>query len=582
MASKVVGDLVVRLEAQTEKFNRAMDRARDANRRFERQSRASKTAVDSMAGALRAMLPALSAAALINFTRRTIELGDAMSKQARILGLTVAEYSALGFASKQAGVEQDALFKAVKTFGDLAGEAALKGTGELVDALDVLKVSLRDGVSGQLKPTSQLLAEFAAELNKVEDPMLKISLAADAFGARGVAIVNLLPELAQGFDQVKRSAAAAGVLIDEATGAALERAQNRIDVFLNRIQNVSILGAGALIQVFDPDIEQQIDNVSAKLAQVRQTYEAALARGTDAVGLQRIADEYTFIEGQLRDLQRVKEKNEKLDKTATTDAEELLRRYQELTEIGKKSRSSRAGAGRGVLADFELGPLGGGRSVRGRRRPALDYEIGIGPLEGGFKTFRKELTDTQAVLVDGTRSTMSQFTSTIGEALTAGEFRFDRFAQSVLGSLTQIITSALLTKFIATPLLGLFGATPSADGNAFSNGRVVPFARGGVVNRPTLFPMANGAGLMGEAGPEAVLPLKRTASGRLGVEASGGGGSVFAPSVVINYQSSAGAGQEDSQAPRELGAEVRRQLEEFWRVQFRRETRTGGVLNPIA
>jgi len=104
LASKVVGDLVVRLEAQTEKFNRAMDRARDANRRFERQSRASKTAVDSMAGALRAMLPALSAAALVNFTRRTIELGDAMSKQARILGLTVAEYSALGFASKQAGV----------------------------------------------------------------------------------------------------------------------------------------------------------------------------------------------------------------------------------------------------------------------------------------------------------------------------------------------------------------------------------------------------------------------------------------------------------------------------------------------
>ena len=49
------------------------------------------------------------------------------------------------------------------------------------------------------------------------------------------------------------------------------------------------------------------------------------------------------------------------------------------------------------------------------------------------------------------------------------------------------------------------------------------FARGGaftntVVDRPTLFPMADGAGLMGEAGPEAVLPLTRLANGELGVK----------------------------------------------------------------
>jgi lambda family phage tail tape measure protein len=61
---------------------------------------------------------------------------------------------------------------------------------------------------------------------------------------------------------------------------------------------------------------------------------------------------------------------------------------------------------------------------------------------------------------------------------------------------------------------------PNAMGNALSGGRVVPFARGGVVTGPTLFPMANGAGLMGEAGPEGILPLTRI-NGRLGVEATG-------------------------------------------------------------
>ncbi|OIM91619.1 hypothetical protein BLN97_26470 [Bradyrhizobium elkanii] len=63
----------------------------------------------------------------------------------------------------------------------------------------------------------------------------------------------------------------------------------------------------------------------------------------------------------------------------------------------------------------------------------------------------------------------------------------------------------------------LFGpVAPSALGNIFSRGNIVPFARGGVVTRPTLFPMANGGtGLMGEAGEEAVMPLRRGPDGRL-------------------------------------------------------------------
>ncbi|MDX0218602.1 hypothetical protein GOC40_11430 [Sinorhizobium meliloti] len=84
---------------------------------------------------------------------------------------------------------------------------------------------------------------------------------------------------------------------------------------------------------------------------------------------------------------------------------------------------------------------------------------------------------------------------------------------------------------------GLFGGGSSdpwaglrmANGGVFSAGRVTAFAKGGaftnqVVDRPTLFPFAKGAGLMGEAGPEAIMPLRRDASGRLGVSAAIGGG----------------------------------------------------------
>ncbi|UWS78196.1 phage tail tape measure protein [Phaeobacter sp. G2] len=70
------------------------------------------------------------------------------------------------------------------------------------------------------------------------------------------------------------------------------------------------------------------------------------------------------------------------------------------------------------------------------------------------------------------------------------------------------------------------GLLPFADGAAFSQGRVVPFARGGIVSAPTSFPMRGGTGLMGEAGPEAILPLSRGTDGSLGVRSQGGGTTV--------------------------------------------------------
>lgn len=77
---------------------------------------------------------------------------------------------------------------------------------------------------------------------------------------------------------------------------------------------------------------------------------------------------------------------------------------------------------------------------------------------------------------------------------------------------------------------------PYADGGAFYNGRVIPFASGGLVSSPTMFPMAEGMGLMGEAGPEAIMPLQRGADGKLGVRAAGGGqgGVVIHQTITID------------------------------------------------
>jgi lambda family phage tail tape measure protein len=91
----------------------------------------------------------------------------------------------------------------------------------------------------------------------------------------------------------------------------------------------------------------------------------------------------------------------------------------------------------------------------------------------------------------------------------------------------------------------------AAKGKAFNRGKVLPFARGGVVSGPTIFPMAQGAGLMGEAGPEAVMPLKRTSGGELGVKADGMG-----TTVIINNNTNQQAQVSETNTPNGKVVEV--------------------------
>ncbi|EMH4135249.1 phage tail tape measure protein [Serratia nevei] len=135
--------------------------------------------------------------------------------------------------------------------------------------------------------------------------------------------------------------------------------------------------------------------------------------------------------------------------------------------------------------------------------------------------------------------------------------------QSIVQQLIDLAMQALLTRtFLSTFMSiggGLLGGAASAGAGAAGSGAMgmptgwqgyVPNAKGGVyaspslsafsgqiVSNPTLFAFARGAGLMGEAGPEAIMPLKRGADGSLGVRAIGGGQQpAAAPNVYITIE----------------------------------------------
>ena len=94
---------------------------------------------------------------------------------------------------------------------------------------------------------------------------------------------------------------------------------------------------------------------------------------------------------------------------------------------------------------------------------------------------------------------------------------------------------------------------------------------GGIVNQPTIFPMQNGMGLMSEAGPEAIMPLKRGKDGKLGVASTGGG----LGNITVNVDASNSSVQGDDGNSRQLGELIAAAIQS----KLVEEQRPGGILS---
>lgn len=154
-----------------------------------------------------------------------------------------------------------------------------------------------------------------------------------------------------------------------------------------------------------------------------------------------------------------------------------------------------------------------------------------GSMTSGFSSGLKRAMD--GLVMDGMK--LSDALSMLGKSM------LDAAYSAAIKPLNQGIASAL-SSGISSLVSGLL---PFADGAPFAQGRVMPFAQGGVVASPVSFPMRGGTGLMGEAGPEAIMPLARGPDGRLGVRSGGGGRPV---TVVMNIATPDVAGFERSRA----------------------------------
>lgn len=148
------------------------------------------------------------------------------------------------------------------------------------------------------------------------------------------------------------------------------------------------------------------------------------------------------------------------------------------------------------------------------------------------KDWTKSMSDAVTQVFGGMEDALANF-------VTTGKLSFTDFANSVIADLARIAIRASITGPLSSMLGGFFGAptAASANGNVFTG---ISDYSGQIVTRPTLFTYSSHlrafakGGVMGEAGPEAVMPLRRMSNGRLGVESSGSGVNVPINIEVVN------------------------------------------------
>ena len=198
---------------------------------------------------------------------------------------------------------------------------------------------------------------------------------------------------------------------------------------------------------------------------------------------------------------------------------------------------------------------------------------GLPPLDTGdnspLKSFAKSAFDLAKQTEEAFVNAFKGMEDALVKFVQTGKLNFSDLARSIIADITRMFVRFAIVQPLFHGITG--GRFKNANGNVIDAGNTIKqYARGGIVNKPTLFPMANGMGLMGEAGPEAIMPLKRGANGKLGVQSSGGVGN-----IVVNVDASGSSVEGDSAQSEQFG----RALAAAIQSEIVQQQRPGGLLS---
>ncbi|MEL5382872.1 phage tail tape measure protein [Serratia ureilytica] len=213
-----------------------------------------------------------------------------------------------------------------------------------------------------------------------------------------------------------------------------------------------------------------------------------------------------------------------------------------------------------------------------------DYTAG---LKKGMMDWSANAGNVYGQVKDATTRTFDGMTGMLTNFVTTGKASFNDFAKSVLSDLaSMMIKMAMFNALKAgmnffAPSGNDPGQVPmfaNAKGGVYSSPSLSAYS-GQIVSNPTMFAFAKGAGLMGEAGPEAIMPLKRGADGSLGVRANGVMGNQTLINIDITLNSDGSSQVQATSGFESAGNDIANYVDQRFRVLLNKSLSQGGTLN---
>ncbi|WP_413499181.1 phage tail tape measure protein [Buttiauxella gaviniae] len=231
----------------------------------------------------------------------------------------------------------------------------------------------------------------------------------------------------------------------------------------------------------------------------------------------------------------------------------------------------------------------------------------------GYANWFDEISNVSGTVSDGVKTTMDSAFTNVTSMLEGNKVSWKSWGVSVLQMIEKValqmaVVSAMGGSSSGSGLLGslvggvasYFGGSAAGAGAGANAGTAIQNygsnfqfnAKGGVyaseslsafsngiVRNPTMFAFAKGAGVMGEAGPEAIMPLTRAPDGSLGVRSVGGAGAQggsSAPQVYITIDGNGNNSTQSSPGWEQFGAEIGRFVDQRYKQNLRRDISPGG------
>jgi hypothetical protein len=541
-------------------------------------------AVRGVGNAFKALFAAAAVAGFARFVKGAIDTADSFGKLEVRTGIAAEKLMAYVNAGKLADVSQKQLETGLKTLARTQAEAA-DGVKTYSEAYGKLGISVKKA-DGSLKPSDKLLGEIADKFADLPDGPEKAAIAMELFGKSGADMITLLNGGSKSLEEFNYQ------LSDNF-------AQNA-EYYNDQITKMGF--------AFDGFRMQMMDSLMPALIQITKAFTTLFDTETDWSGL------FTVIEAGIRTIAGVTFATVAALKFFGRTLVDLVKIAGRLVAFDVKGAMDIAGQGltdtreqffkdidqfAGIFSRSSEAPEGYGRrtgrnilsalsdetsSGRGRGKGKIEYlpemsgedfaamieeEIRLEEEResvlrgiGAVKAMELNQADQLIEKTDKYKITLEQVKDVLANQMTSAiEGLID--GTKTLGQSLSGLLRTFASMFLRSGVGRLVDLIPSAKGNAFAQNGIVPYAKGGYIGRPTM-------ALMGEAGPEAVLPLRRGRGGRLGVETSGGG----VGSVVVNVDASGSSVQGNEPDANQLGRVIGQAVQ----AELIKQKRPGGLL----